>query len=250
MQFVFPRNQIGSNTGARRDLAGGNQRRQRLDQLPLDGPLQLARAIFAAGAPFEQKAAGAARDFQAERVQSQTPVEMFLQLLNVCVQDGRQRFLAERLIGDHGVDAIDELRRKVSPQSRHTDTLKLGEVTGAGRTHQGFKSEVGIQLPAHGACAQVAGQENQGLFEIDGSIVAQPQRGLVQNAQQQPRHRRRCLFDFIEQHNGKVARFAAGAIHFLLGEQGLRLAMTQIAWGRSHQLGHLMLHLKLAAIHF
>ena len=118
-----------------------------------------------------------------------------------------------------------------------------------GRRHHRFESEVRVQLTVHVARAQIACQKNHALFEVHDGVVAQPQHGLVQDAEQQPRHRWRRLFDFVEEHQRKVAGFARYAVHFLLREQGLCLAMAQIAGRRSQQFGHFVFHLEFAAIH-
>ena len=73
---------------------------------------------------------------------------------------------------------------------------------------------------------------------------------FIEHAQQQPRHRRRRLFDFVEQHQRKVALVAGHGVQLLLRQHRLRFAMAQIAGRRADQLGDLVLHLELAAIHF
>ena len=91
---------------------------------------------------------------------------------------------------------------------------------------------------------------NTRLFsKLTDGVVAQPQNALVEHAQQQARHGGRGLFDFVEQHQRQVALFAGDGVQLLLGEHGLGFAMAQVAGRRADQLGHLMLHLELAAIH-
>ena len=112
----------------------------------------------------------------------------------------------------------------------------------------GLKAEIGIDLLHHFPRAQIAGEKHQALLEIDGGVVAQPQNAFVQDAQQQPRHRRRGLLDFVEQHQRQAALFAGHRIQLLLRQHRLRFAMAQISGRRADQLGDLVLHLELAAI--
>ncbi len=73
---------------------------------------------------------------------------------------------------------------------------------------------------------------------------------FIEHAQQQAGHRRRGLFDFIEEHQREVALFAGDGVQLLLGEHRLGFAMAQISGRRADQFGDLMFHLELAAIHF
>ena len=52
----------------------------------------------------------------------------------------------------------------------------------------------------HLARPEIARHEDQRLLEIDGRVVAQPQRRLVEHAEQQPSQTRRRLLDLIEEH--------------------------------------------------
>ncbi len=112
-----------------------------------------------------------------------------------------------------------------------------------------LEAEIGVDLAHHFARAQVAGEEHQALFEVDRGVVAQPQNALVEHAQQQARHGGRGFLDFVEQHQRQAALFAGDGVQLLLGQHGLRFAVAQIAGRRADQLGDLVLHLELAAIH-
>ncbi len=83
------------------------------------------------------------------------------------------------------------------------------------------------------------------------TVELSPRRRIafVQHAQQQARHGRRGLFDFVEQHQRQAALLAGDRVQLLLRQHGLRFAMSQVAGRRADQFGHLVLHLELAAIH-
>ena len=116
-----------------------------------------------------------------------------------------------------------------------------------GRLH-GLEAEIRVDFAHHLPRAEVAGKKHQALFEIDDSVVAQPQDPFVEHAEQQAGHGRRGLFDLVEQDQGQVALLAGDAVQLLLGEHGLGFAMPQVAGRRADQFGHLVLHLELAAI--
>ena len=164
-------------------------------------------------------------------------------------ENRRQRIGVERLIGDHSVDAVDELRREFLAHRRQPDRLQFTRQVQLLFFDSGLKSEIGIDLLEHLPRAQVAGQEHQALFEIHGSVVAQPERGFVEHPQQKPRHGGSRFFDFVEQHDRQRAFFAGHRSQLLLREDGLRFAVAEITGRSPDQLGHLVLHLELAAIH-
>ena len=156
----------------------------------------------------------------------------------------------QRLVGDDAIDAIDELRRKALANRAQADALELaGQIRAFAAGAHRLKAEFGIDLAHHFARAQVAGEKHQALFEIYRGVVAQPQDALIQHAEQQARHRRRGLFDFVEQHQREVALFAGHGIQPLLGQHRLGFAVAQVSGRRANQLRHLVFHLELAAIH-
>ena len=210
-----------------------------------------SRAPYSELVPFSSRNWRASeRHFEGERAVAQPRVDVVLQVGDLLVQDRRERFRRERLVGDDAIDAVDELRRKALAHRHQRDALQLaGEIGRARAPLHRLEAEIGIDLAHHFARAQVAGEEHQALFEIDRGIVAQPQNAFVQHAQQQPRHGGRGLLDFVEQHQRKAAFLAGDGVELLLGEHGLGFAMAQIAGRRADQLGDLVLHLELAAIH-
>src|SRR5262249_35827579 len=93
----------------------------------------------------------------------------------------------------------------------------------------GLKSEIGIDFAHHFPCAEVAGEKDQALFEIDGGVVTETQNAFVQNAQKQPRHGRGGFFNLIEKDQGKAAFFTSDSVQFLLRQHGLRFPMAQVS---------------------
>src|SRR6185437_1817449 len=160
-----------------------------------------------------------------------------------------ERFGGERLIGNDAVDAVDEFRREALANRDQRDILQLAGEVLALRPDSRLKSEIGIDLAHHFARAQIAGKKHEATFEVDGRIIAETQDALVQHAKQEPGHGRRGFFDFVEEYQREAVLFAGDGVQLLLREHGLRFAMAEIARRRPDQLGYLMLHLELAAIH-
>ena len=47
-----------------------------------------------------------------EAARAQPSIYVILQIVDLVIEDGRQRFRRQRLVGDHAIDTVDELRRK------------------------------------------------------------------------------------------------------------------------------------------
>src|ERR1017187_699714 len=240
---------VHAHLGPGAHLVGGNHGRQRLGEEAVNGAIQLARAVLRTGAFFEQELARLGRNFESERSVSQARIDMALQVGDLVFQDRGERFLAERLVGDDAIDAVYEFGGEALAHGHQADALQLADEIGALGVLRRLEAEFRIHLTQHFARAQVAGQEDHALFEVDGGVIAEPQLRFVEHPEQQARHGGRGLFDFVEQHQGEIALVAGDGGQLLLGEHGLCLAVAQIAGGRADQLGHLVLHLKFAAIH-
>ena len=134
----------------------------------MDGPLQLARAIFRTGAPFDQPLARFERHFNGEAACAQPRIHVVLKIGDFVIRYGRERFRVERLVGDHMIDAIDEFRRKLAAHGAQRNALELAAQFFASAGGRGrLKSEIGLYFPHHFFRAQIAGQKYQAFFEID-----------------------------------------------------------------------------------
>ena len=86
------------------------------------------------------------------------------------------------------------------------------------------------------------------LREVHAAIVAQRQRGFVQNAEQQVPQRIAGLFDFVEQHEAQLQFVGVILIQHFLAQQRMRLPMPQVSGRRADQLGDFVAVLKLRAV--
>ena len=113
----------------------------------------------------------------------------------------------------------------------------------------GLETEIGVDFLEHLPRAEIAREEDHALLEIHRRVVAQAKDGFIEYPQEEPRHRRSGLFNLVEQHDRELTFFAGYRAELLLRQNGLCFAMTQVSRGRADELGDLVLHLELAAIH-
>jgi hypothetical protein len=152
----------------------------------------------------------------------------------VLIEDSGERFGGERLVGDDAVDAVDEFGGETLADGHQRDVLQLGAyVLPLGGRHGGLEAEFGVELAHHLAGAQVAGEKDQTLVEVDDGVVAEPENAFVEDAEEEPGHGRGGLLDFVEQNQGQAVLFASDGIQLLLGQHGLRFAVTKVARGRA-----------------
>ena len=74
------------------------------------------------------------------------------------------------------------------------------------------------------------------------------ERGLVKNAQQQLPQRVRSFLDFVEQQDRELQLLGVPLVQRFLGEQRMRLAMSEVSRRRADQLGDLVRVLKFGAV--
>src|ERR1700720_4358591 len=100
----------------------------------------------------------------------------------------------------------------------------------------------------HASSTDIACHENQRVRKVHFAVIAQRQRGFVQDPQEQIPEGVTRLLDFIEQHEAELHRIRMVLIENFLGEHRMRLAMTEIPGRRPDEFGDFMTMLKLAAV--
>src|SRR5580692_4479184 len=110
------------------------------------------------------------------------------------------------------------------------------------------ETHTAVDEVAHLAGPQVRGQNNDALREIDTPIVAEGQGCLVQNAQQQLPERIGGFLDFVEQQDRQLELLRVPLVERFLGKERMSLAVAQVSWRRTDQLGDLMGVLEFRAI--
>src|ERR1700722_15058897 len=93
--------------------------------------------------------------------------------------------VAQRLEHHRLIDAVHELRRKLAPGSFDRGTLNLVIERCVDFYGLRRESKSAIDQVRRLVSAQVRSQNNDALGKIDAAVVAQSQRRLVQDSQQQ-----------------------------------------------------------------
>src|SRR5437867_5875069 len=151
----------------------------------MDGARELSGSIFEACSFLQKKAVRRGRNFNVETPGTQAGLYVLLQTVYLMAENSGKGIGIERLICDHGVDAIDELRGVHLTHRCQSKTLQLTLELGPLGRRRHAKSHVGMDLLDHIPRPQVAREKNQSLLEVDVSIVAKPEVPLVQDAEQQ-----------------------------------------------------------------
>ena len=115
---------VDDDASAGNDLSRRHERRQRLRQQAVDRPLELARSVLRTDPAAQEHVARGRRHLDLERSIAQPRVDMALQLVDVMVEDPRDRLRVERLVGHDDIDAVDELRREAFAHRSEPDRLE------------------------------------------------------------------------------------------------------------------------------
>src|SRR3954451_10391136 len=97
------------------------------------------------------------------------------------IENGIAGVTIQSVVSDDRIDAVHELRRKLLPNGRHSDFLKLRGVDHLLGGKHCFEPEVRLVDPLDGLRSEIAGEKDQRSFEIDRSIVTQTECTFVQN---------------------------------------------------------------------
>src|SRR5579884_1992139 len=110
-------------------------------------------------------------------------------------------FRPQRLEDHNFVDAVHELGGKLATRRFDRSTVDLfikRFVYGVGL---GRETESAPDKVAHLASPQVRGHNNDALREVDPAVIAESERGLVEDAEQELPKRVGSLFNFVEKKN-------------------------------------------------
>src|SRR5437867_3088838 len=152
----------------------------------MDGALELSSSIFEACPFLQKKLVRRGRNFDVETSAAQSSLHVPLQTVYLMVENRGKGIGIERLIRDHRVDAIDELRGVHLTHRCQSEALQLNLELGPLGRRRDAKSHFGMDLLHHVSRPQVARKKNQRLLKIDFRIIAEPELPPVQDAEQQP----------------------------------------------------------------
>ena len=138
-------------------------------------------------------------------------------------------FVAQCLKDHRLVDAVHELGRKLPPGRFHRSALNLIVEVVVDFHRLRCKAKTAVHQIRHLAGAQVRGQDDDALRQINPAIVAERERSLVQNPQQQLPQRIAGLLDLVEQQNRKLQLLGEPLVQRFLREQRMRLPMSEVS---------------------
>ena len=168
---------------------------------------------------------------------------------NLLIDDIGQRLRIQRLIRDHRIDPIHELRRKFPPHRVHADVFQFLR-----RVPQLRPPSLRNRTPDAGASAS---RSRPGCWSGKSSCARNSPwccrpaaAAALSSTPSSSRVMLGAAFSISSNSTSdRSARFAGHAVQLLLRQHRRRLAMPQIPRRRADQLRHFMLHLKFAAVH-
>src|SRR6266436_1784754 len=98
---------------------------------------------------------------------------MFLQSTEVMIENYFYCFRVERVISNYRIDTIDKLRRKALSYCAQRDTFESGREICLRFSRRALESNIGIDLFHHLPGAEITGEKDQTLFEINRSVITQ-----------------------------------------------------------------------------
>src|SRR5262249_52188711 len=214
---------------AGRNLRSRDEIRYRINQKALDRSLQVPRTVLEIDPFVQQKlfcGIGAVEDelfagaFHYSR----------LHLLELEFENLFEVILLEAPEHDHLVDAVHELGRKLSLRRFGGGAIDLlihvvaDHAFCAGRRKA---DRAGYQL-AYLLRAEIRRQKDHALREIYTPVVAEGERSLVEDSQEQLPQCVGSLLDLVEQDKGELVAFVVVLVQVLLSEHRSGLAMPEI----------------------
>src|SRR5579863_3920331 len=144
----------------------------------------MARAVTRIGAFLEQKLFHWRRAIENKLIRARRHQHALLNHAEFDLEDLRQMFVAQRLKDYSLIDAVHKLRRKLAASRVYGGALNL--VVEVVVDFHGFRRETkaAVDQVGHLAGAQVRGQDDDALRKIDAAVIAERERGFVQNAKQ------------------------------------------------------------------
>src|SRR5208337_2901983 len=229
-------------------LPGCHQVRQRKNKMPLDGPLQVTRAILHVRSLADQEFLYRGRATEYELVIADSLKNPLLQHSKFDFEDLFQVFGTQGAKNHDLVDTIHELGGELAAGGVHRGAVDLAVEPGVQVGRLVDESHAAVDELAHLRGAKVRGHDDNALGEIDSAIVTEGQRGLIENTEQQLPQGVGGLFDLVEEQNRQLELVGMPLAERLLRQQGMGFTMAQIARRRADQLCDLMRMLELSAV--
>src|SRR6266498_5390736 len=146
------------------------------------------------------------------------------------------------------VDAVHELGRELAAGGINRGAVDFVVEAVVHNICLGSKTKAPLDKVAHLSRPQVRGHDDDARGEIHPAVVAEGERRLVKDSEQKLPKRVGGLFDFVKQQDRQLELIRVPLIERLLREQGMGLAVPQVARRRADQFGNFVGVLELGAI--
>src|SRR6266699_336324 len=197
-------------------LFGGDQVGQRLNKQALDSAFQMSGAVSCVGAFPEQVSFASVGHAQLEYAAWRGLKEPPPDGIEFEIQDLFELAIAERSEYNDLVEAVNELRGEPPPccfhAARHDSLLQLFVVVGV---RGGCKSEPGRKHCVHFHSSEVTGHKYERPGKVNALIVAQGERSLIENAQQEIPQGVAGFFNLVEENDADLRRWSVMLVQSL-----------------------------------
>src|SRR6516165_10476148 len=147
------------------------------------------------------------------------------------------------------IQPVHELGRELSPRRFDRRTLHFFINIVLRLVRRLNKAVTARKQIADIRSTEIGGHKDDGLGEVHAAVVAERKSGLIEHAQQQLPQGVAGLLDLVEEQERQLELVGVGSRQRFLGNQRVRFAVTQVAWGRADQLGNLVRVLEFGTIH-
>jgi len=233
-------------------LSGGEQVGDGVYDAAFDGALQMTRSVPLVSAFPQEEFAGARVHGEGHRTGAGGADDTRLHFREFEIEDAIEFAGAER-VEDHGtIDAVDELGREAAAGGVDSGVRHfVGKVrVGASSRDAGCESEIRAYDRRHFGGAEIARHKDDAAREVDLAIVAERERGLIEDTEQEVPHGVAGLFDFVEEDEAQLDGVGMELIEDVLAEERMRLAVSEVSGRRADEFGDFVTVLELGAIDF
>src|SRR5882757_5649740 len=192
--FTVP---IDANEIAQVDLFGGQQIRQRINHVALNGALQVPGAVTLIRAFFQQEVAPRGGHAKQELTLGGLQ-NALLHLPQLNVQHFFQLFTSQRMENDRFIQPVHEFGREFATRGFYRGSLHLLVQPGCRSITRLHKTHSTVHQLRDFPAAEIGSEKNYRLRQVHSPVVAQRQGRLIQDPQQQLPQRVRSLLDFVE----------------------------------------------------
>jgi len=178
-------------------LPRGEQVGERRNHLPGNGALQVPRAVSQIGA-FAQEEGLCVRHYTEHKRHAASIQHLLLNNCQFDIENFAELFGLQLMKDDDAIEAVHEFGRKSAPSCFDGSAFEFHVQTGSCLRGWFHESHCFAYQSRYFARAEIRGENDNRLREIDATCIAKRQSGFVQHPEQQLPQRIRGLFDLIK----------------------------------------------------